>query len=708
MRALVSRPREDAERIAAPLRALGVQVLHEPLLVIVPVAGPNIELAGVQGILVTSANGVRALAAAIEERSIPVFAVGDQTARASRELGFKQVESAGGDVASLAELVTRTLKPANGPLLHAAGAVQAGDLARKLGAEGFQVRIAQLYDARPTAALSQATQAALRNGDIDAAFFYSPRTARTFVEHVRKAGLEDAVRHLTAFALSPAVARELDPVLSGRIRVAAHPTQDALLDVFKADLKEALLKQPEKAQQGTPPGKDRSAGPSAATEDTAAAAAATGTATGTEASPATETAAPAGDASSTDKPADKPAGTEGTGPSATGDRSLDDGEGIYAGSTGSRPTRTSREAEVDAQAQADHHTMRSIVRWFVILLVLGAVAYGSMPWWRDRVPEPLQAFLPAYPQVSEPAALSELRTRVEDLSAELADIRDSVGAAASTADQALAAAGAPPEGVADAAALEALRGRLNSLEQSLTEQATSGTGPAEATTAAISLATERLNALEAGLSAVQEQTAALGDRLDAVESQVSGALTDLSDGQAEAVGLLLSVGMLRERVSTSKPYDAALAAVSASGPGDAVAEEMATLAEHADTGVKTLPELRRAFGDVVDLAARRTLIPEGDSWWTDTVSSLMESVTIRRKGEVIAGGGLAALSSAEVLLAEDDLTGAIEALSKLDGDAAAVVADWMADARARASVDAALASLNAAVLARVGEGPTTE
>ncbi|MDP6883999.1 MAG: uroporphyrinogen-III synthase [Rhodospirillales bacterium] len=84
MRLLVTRPRDDAEALAGPLAALGIEILIEPLLGIRYRDGPPPDLAGVQAILATSANGVRALVRRCDDRDVAVFAVGDATARAAR------------------------------------------------------------------------------------------------------------------------------------------------------------------------------------------------------------------------------------------------------------------------------------------------------------------------------------------------------------------------------------------------------------------------------------------------------------------------------------------------------------------------------------------------------------------------------------------------------------------------------------------------
>src|SRR6266478_91268 len=93
MRALVTRPREEAETLAAALASRGVEAIIQPLLeVYYRQAAP--ALAGVQAILCTSANGVRALARSSDERGLPLFAVGDATASRARAEGFTAVWSA--------------------------------------------------------------------------------------------------------------------------------------------------------------------------------------------------------------------------------------------------------------------------------------------------------------------------------------------------------------------------------------------------------------------------------------------------------------------------------------------------------------------------------------------------------------------------------------------------------------------------------------
>ncbi len=210
---------------------LGHAAIVTPLMDIRFVAGPALDLTGIQALLVTSANGVRALAArqAGSDIALPVLAVGDATARAARDLGFTDVESAGGDVDDLAHLAADRLRPGDGALLHVAGSKVAGDLAGMLAKAGYTYRRSVLYDARPVAALPQAAQAAIADGAAAGVLLYSPRTAALFRDLVLAAGLEGFVENLTAFCLSANVAARAGAGWR-RVVVAVRPTEPSLID----------------------------------------------------------------------------------------------------------------------------------------------------------------------------------------------------------------------------------------------------------------------------------------------------------------------------------------------------------------------------------------------------------------------------------------------------------------------------------------------
>jgi len=232
MRVLVTRPKDDSAALRQELRKRAIEVRLDPMLVIQRMEKAPIDLEGVQGLLFTSSNGIRAFAALNGERGLPAYCVGDETARACRSANFTDVHGAAGNVETLAAYVIAHARPGDGRMVHVAGSVSAGDLAGALREAGFSVDRIPLYDAIPASSLAEETKNAFRQGHLDAVLFFSPRTAATFVSLAKAAGLESACRRVDAYCLSQGVARPVGELPWRRIVTAAEPTRAALLSTL--------------------------------------------------------------------------------------------------------------------------------------------------------------------------------------------------------------------------------------------------------------------------------------------------------------------------------------------------------------------------------------------------------------------------------------------------------------------------------------------
>jgi uroporphyrinogen-III synthase len=229
---LNTRPLEDAAELNERLFQLGMTVVSEPLLQISFFDGSAPDLESFKALIFTSRNGVRALARGSAQRDIPVFAVGDSTARFAQEAGFQQVFSADGDVASLAALIGGTIKPLSGPLLHVAGSVAAGDLSGELQRLGYQIIRNVMYESRMSEELSTRTIQSIRNGAVDCVALFSPRTARTFAALAEHSNILDRCRDMSVMCLSPAVAVKLNGIPWRQVLIASEPKFEALMQLF--------------------------------------------------------------------------------------------------------------------------------------------------------------------------------------------------------------------------------------------------------------------------------------------------------------------------------------------------------------------------------------------------------------------------------------------------------------------------------------------
>jgi uroporphyrinogen-III synthase len=218
--------------LAHQLAARGDTALVEPLLSIERVPGVKPQLAGMQALVMTSANAATALSA--PARRLPLFAVGEATARAARRAGCSAVFSAAGSGTDLARLIAHRCRPEDGAILHLSGADVRPGMAEELSAAGFALRRQVVYRAVSARALSPAAVEALAGRQVEAVLLFSARTARTFVELVASHGLRDHLATTAAICLSAAVAQPCRELVWRAIYLAAGPDLGALLEALEA------------------------------------------------------------------------------------------------------------------------------------------------------------------------------------------------------------------------------------------------------------------------------------------------------------------------------------------------------------------------------------------------------------------------------------------------------------------------------------------
>jgi len=236
MRLLVTRPQPDATRQAEILQERGHKAVVAPLLKL-ELIDEAIPLDDAQALVASSRNAIRALAAhpqREEALKLPLFAVGEATAGAARELGFADLIIGPGTAAELAALIASENEPGRGRFVHLAGEVLAFDLKSALEAEGFVMDKAVLYRAIPAEAFPPEALTQLSEGRLDGAVLMSRRAAATFATLVVKQGLTPQAARLVCYCLSETVAEEAAS-LGCQIRVAPRPREEDILALIDAE-----------------------------------------------------------------------------------------------------------------------------------------------------------------------------------------------------------------------------------------------------------------------------------------------------------------------------------------------------------------------------------------------------------------------------------------------------------------------------------------
>ena len=234
MRLLVTRPVDEAERVAALLRARGNEVVVAPLLRIETIENADFAQGPWAGILLTSANALRAVTPRRRNEliSLPVFAVGPRTAEAALAAGFSKVLSAEGSATDLGRVTAEQLGIVLAPLLYLAGSDRARDLAGDLDAHNIPVQTVVVYRALPATKLPPAARQTLQAGSLHGVLHYSRRSAAIFVDCAMADGLTEQARELTHYCLSARVAEPLSAAGATDIRIASHPDNSALLELI--------------------------------------------------------------------------------------------------------------------------------------------------------------------------------------------------------------------------------------------------------------------------------------------------------------------------------------------------------------------------------------------------------------------------------------------------------------------------------------------
>lgn len=236
-RVLVTRPEPGARRTAERLRAMGFEPLVLPLsetkpLVVDAAALPE----NFSAVAVTSANAMRHAPAGLIGRlaDLPCFAVGERTAIAAREAGFRTVRAGPGDAAGLAETIAPEL--AGRRLAYLCGRERFPVFEERLAAAGVQVGPIETYG---TVALDPSDDAILPiigGRPVDAILLYSVKAADAAARLVSRPSLTTCLAHAPAFSLSARIDAAFRAAGGkGAAYIAASPDEDALLVLLRAE-----------------------------------------------------------------------------------------------------------------------------------------------------------------------------------------------------------------------------------------------------------------------------------------------------------------------------------------------------------------------------------------------------------------------------------------------------------------------------------------
>lgn len=181
---------------------------------------------------ITSANAFRHIAPQrlVPFTALPLFAVGEGTARAACKAGFAQVIEGGGDAVRLASTMARSL-PEGAKVLYLAGRVRQPIFEERITEVGLNMTVRDVYDAQPIDHSTDEIRTIAGKGPFVAVLLYSGLAAKAFVEAMRL--IEPPFNAQTRFlCISSRVAEKLPPQWRRQALVADHPDEEGVFRLF--------------------------------------------------------------------------------------------------------------------------------------------------------------------------------------------------------------------------------------------------------------------------------------------------------------------------------------------------------------------------------------------------------------------------------------------------------------------------------------------
>ncbi|MEX0280019.1 MAG: uroporphyrinogen-III synthase [Arenibacterium sp.] len=216
----LTRPRAASERIAESLPeelAVAIDLCIAPLIEIETLNAP-VHMAGIRGVIFTSANAVQAAATLKVDPVCPAYCVGAVTTHSAEQSGWPATQC--GETAQELLSALKSQSP-DTPLLHLSGRNIRIDLSEELSNLGIETRNCAIYD-QPIQALSDAAKARLASAQTVIAPVFSPRTAGEFVKQVSTS------ERIHVIAMSSVVAEALSERNWASLTVAENPTAESM------------------------------------------------------------------------------------------------------------------------------------------------------------------------------------------------------------------------------------------------------------------------------------------------------------------------------------------------------------------------------------------------------------------------------------------------------------------------------------------------
>ena len=223
MRVLVTRPEPEASQFAGELKGMGFEPVICPLTKFERIVFNIDDIEEVAAWILTSPRASYALSSLPK---VPVFAVGEATARAALNAGAEKVQHGKGGWRELTRLILDANLREQNRLVHLCGEEVRGDMGPALKSGGLVYKRVSVYRMVECQEAMSVLKQSLTQHSIDIVTLFSPRSARLFFKIVQQAKI--SLFDQTILCLSPAIGECVASLDGVKVEICDRPERKAL------------------------------------------------------------------------------------------------------------------------------------------------------------------------------------------------------------------------------------------------------------------------------------------------------------------------------------------------------------------------------------------------------------------------------------------------------------------------------------------------
>ncbi|OJX09335.1 MAG: hypothetical protein BGO77_04690 [Caedibacter sp. 37-49] len=230
MKVLLTRALHDSEELAKELLKHHIESHIDPLFKIQLNAFKE-DFSETQALVITSPNGIKSFASQSQERSLPLFVVGEESKRLASSLHFKNVIQGEGTAFSLLPLIQMVCPSLDKEIAYITGNYIHTDLCEHLRHKGYMTKRIIAYNTIEKTSFEPKTFQFLKEKTISVVVLFSPRSAQIFAKLIQNN--KDVCQSLYGACLSMEVMNNVSEMPWKQLYTAASPTRQEIIRILK-------------------------------------------------------------------------------------------------------------------------------------------------------------------------------------------------------------------------------------------------------------------------------------------------------------------------------------------------------------------------------------------------------------------------------------------------------------------------------------------